>query len=141
MKVYYFGVIIKLNLEDTGHSGEVSFVHFPVIHLIFMADYVIFDHNRPEDIKPELHLNVKNFLFDCEFCFIHMIAAHMLFDLTSIEICPDEPNEWAYGMHEEEGKMIDITDDSTGQVHSLARKHTSIYVNEVGHSPDLYENV
>ena len=65
----------------------------------------------------------------------------MLFNLTSNDFFPDEPNEWAYGMDGEEGKMIDITDDSTGQVHSLARNHTSIYVNEVGHSSDLHENV
>lgn len=37
--------------------------------------------------------------------------------------------------------MIDITDDTTGQVHELARQYSSIYVNETGHSPDLHENV
>jgi len=72
---------------------------------------------RPEDIKPELHLNVKNFLFDYE------------------------PNEWAYGLDEDEDKMIDITDDTTGQVHELAQQNSTIYVNEVGHSPDMHENV
>lgn len=53
----------------------------------------------------------------------------------------DEPNEWAYGLDEDEDKMIDITDDTTGQVHKLAQQNSTIYVNEVGHSPDMRENV
>ena len=53
----------------------------------------------------------------------------------------DEPNEWAYGLDEDEDKMIDITDDTTGQVHELAQQNSTIYVNEVGHSPDMHENV
>jgi hypothetical protein len=38
-------------------------------------------------------------------------------------------------------QMVDITDDATGEVHALARTHTPIYVNEVGHNPKLYSNV
>lgn len=38
-------------------------------------------------------------------------------------------------------QMIDITDDSTGKVHSLAREHTPIYVNETGHNKELHANV
>ena len=38
-------------------------------------------------------------------------------------------------------QMIDITDDATGEVHALARGHTPIYVNEVGHNPNLHRNV
>jgi len=37
--------------------------------------------------------------------------------------------------------MIDITDDKTGEVHELAKKHTPIYVNEVGHNNKLHRNV
>ena len=53
----------------------------------------------------------------------------------------DAPNEWAYGIHGEEGTIIDITDDSSGEIHSIAKQHSAIYVNEVGHLPDLHENV
>ena len=38
-------------------------------------------------------------------------------------------------------QMIDITDDTTGEVHSLARQHTPPYVNEVGHNSKLHRNV
>ena len=38
-------------------------------------------------------------------------------------------------------QTIDITDDATGEVHQLARQHTPIYVNEVGHNPKLHPNV
>ena len=38
-------------------------------------------------------------------------------------------------------QMIDITDDTTGEVHSLARQHTPPYVNEVGHNTKLHRNV
>lgn len=97
--------------------------------------------HRPEDIKPELHLNVKNFLFDCE-CLLHM-TTNCIFFLILIHTINDvdEPNEWAYGLDDDDDKMIDITDDTTGQVHELARQNSTIYVNEVGHSPDLHENV
>lgn len=36
---------------------------------------------------------------------------------------------------------MDITDDTTGKVHSLAREHTPPYVNEVGHNKKLHSNV
>jgi hypothetical protein len=38
-------------------------------------------------------------------------------------------------------QIIDITNDATGKVHSLARSHTPTYVNEVGHNPYLHTNV
>lgn len=38
-------------------------------------------------------------------------------------------------------QMVDITDDATGEVHALARAHTPVYVNEVGHNPNLHRNV
>lgn len=62
-----------------------------------------------------------------------MIACHL----------SDEPHEWAYSLGHEttEMEIIDITDGSTGQIHNIAKQHTSIYVNEVGHSNDLHENV
>lgn len=38
-------------------------------------------------------------------------------------------------------QTIDICDEATGEVHQLAREHTPIYVNEVGHNPKLHANV
>lgn len=38
-------------------------------------------------------------------------------------------------------QLVDITDDITGEVHSLAKRHTPIYVNEVGHNTELNANV
>ncbi|KAL3803491.1 hypothetical protein HJC23_014039 [Cyclotella cryptica] len=83
-------------------------------HLVELGRYGPF---RPEDRKPELHFIMKNFL------------------------CDYEPHEWAYSTDENGNTFIDITDDTTGQIHDLARQHTSVYVNEVGHVSDLHENV
>lgn len=80
--------------------------------------------------------------------FYSTVSAIVLEKLTCLCHCSpvdcfilDEPNEWAYGIDGENKKVIDITDDFTGQLHDLARQHSAIYVNEVGHSPDLHENV
>jgi hypothetical protein len=82
------------------------------------------------------------------------LSHHLLLLLYHLHFVSDEPSEWLYEIDEperskrarnEDGKkrkmMIDITDDTTGQVHELARQYSSIYVNETGHSPDLHENV
>ncbi|KAL7521142.1 hypothetical protein ACHAWX_005840 [Stephanocyclus meneghinianus] len=83
-------------------------------HLIELGRYGPF---RPEDRKSEIHFNMKNFIFDYE------------------------PHEWAYSTDEKGNTFVDITDDTTGQIHELARQHTSVYVNEVGHVSGLHENV
>jgi hypothetical protein len=134
------------SIEDYVDDDTVSFWSNDKIELGRYGPF------RPEDRKPELHLNIKNFLFECE----RLIPLSTLFALIQpsysffATLYLDEPNEWAYAIgdeekltlkHEQERKMmIDITDDTTGQVHELARQHSSIYVNEVGHT-DLPENV
>lgn len=40
-----------------------------------------------------------------------------------------------------ETQLVDITDDATGELHELAKKHATIYVNEVGHNANLHANV
>jgi len=76
--------------------------------------------HRPEDRKIKLHFDIKNFIQNFE------------------------PSEWSYEVPEELmecPQMVDITDDNTGEVHELAKKHTPIYVNEVGHNTKLHRNV
>ena len=75
---------------------------------------------RPEDRKTNLHFDFKNFIHNYE------------------------PSEWSYEVPEQKlnrCQIVDITDDTTGEVHSLAKKHTPIYVNEVGHNSKLHSNV
>jgi len=75
---------------------------------------------RPEDRKTELNFSMKNFIYDFE------------------------PAEWSYDVDEKilgDCQLIDITDDATGEVHSEAKKHTPIYVNEIGHNTNLCANV
>lgn len=65
--------------------------------------------HRRIDVKDNLHFCFKNFIFDFE------------------------PSEWSYGVSDQRlgrDQAIDITDDATGEVHSLARQSTPIYVNE-----------
>ena len=65
--------------------------------------------HRRVDVKDNLHFDFKTFVYDFE------------------------PSEWSYGVSEQRlgrNQAVDITDDATGQVHSLARKNTPIYVNE-----------
>jgi len=75
----------------------------------------------PSDLKWETLYDVKNFIFDFE------------------------PSRWNYGLDKPDvdGRkmMLDITDDITGDTHREARENISMYVNEVGHSPDLKMNV
>ena len=76
----------------------------------------------PKDRKMKLHFDFKNFIQNYE------------------------PSEWSYEVPEQMcgkcgSQYIDITDDTTGEVHSLARQHTPIYVNEVGHDKKLHSNV
>jgi len=76
--------------------------------------------HRPGDRKTNLHFDFKNFIHNFE------------------------PSEWSYEVPEpmlNQSQIIDITDDHTGEVHSLAKSHTPIYVNEIGHNPELQSNV
>ena len=77
------------------------------------------DFRRAEDRKINLHFDFKNFIHNYE------------------------PSEWSYEVPEKmlgHRQIVDITDDTTGEVHSIAKKHTPIYVNEVGNNPDLHSN-
>ena len=69
---------------------------------------------------------------------LHHLTVILTIDRTS---ALDEPHEWAYSTDEKGNVLIDITDDTTGQIHDIARQNTSVYVNEVGHASDLHENV
>jgi hypothetical protein len=51
---------------------------------------------------------------------------------------------WNFGVSEKlrgEEQNIDITEDFTGEPHTDAKEHVPMYVNEVGHSKELVENV
>jgi hypothetical protein len=85
---------------------------------------------------------MKNFIFDCESLVFCLFTVPFNFLKLASEICAlDEPHEWAYSTDGKGNTFIDITDDTTGQIHDLARQHTSVYVNEVGHASNLHENV
>jgi len=70
-----------------------------------------------EDIKTTLQFNLKEFIFSCV------------------------PNEWSYGVSDEEDLCYDITDDATGDPHISAQAQLPIYINEVGHNQSLEQNV
>jgi hypothetical protein len=85
-----------------------------------LVDLGRYGPHRREDVKDNLHYEIKNFIFDYE------------------------PSEWSYGISEKRlgrDQAVDITDDATGEVHSIARQNTPIYVNEVGHDKKLHCNV
>jgi len=76
--------------------------------------------HRPGDRETNLHFDFKNFIHNFE------------------------PSVWSYEVPEpmlKKRQIIDITDDHTGELHSLAKNHTPIYVNEIGHNPELRSNV
>ena len=53
-------------------------------------------------------------------------------------------SEWSYEVPEpmlNQRQIVDITDDATGEIHSLAKMHTPTYVNEIGHNSKLRKNV
>ena len=70
----------------------------------------------PEDRKIELHFDFKSFIFG------------------------HEPSGWSFGLEEKllgKAQVLDITDDYTGEPHETAKSFIAMYVNEVGHSPEL----
>lgn len=84
-----------------------------------------------DDIKTDFFYDLKNLIFD------------------------SEPSVWSYGLSKGSNKfdgkytskededmfVLDITSDTTGMVHSEARRHIPMYVNEVGNNPALRPNV
>ena len=92
---------------------------------IFLGKYGPF---FKEDIKSDFLYDIKNLVFDFE------------------------PSVWSYGLQsksddkesleaDEDMYVLDITSDTTGLVHSEARKHIPMYVNEVGNNRALRPNV
>ena len=78
-------------------------------HGLGMLELGRYGPHRRVDVKDNLHFNFKSFIFSFE------------------------PSEWSYGIEQQrlgQDQAIDITDDATGEVHSLARRSTPIYVNE-----------
>ena len=72
------------------------------------------------DRKTDLIFSVKDFVF-----------AH-------------EPSSWRFDVEElinGHPQVVDFTDDTTGTPHEAAKANMSKYVNEVGHNPQLVENV
>lgn len=73
-----------------------------------------------EDLKSELHFQVKQFLFS----FI--------------------PGEWSFShpvQDKDDPLVIDITSDCTGEPHHRAKENMPMYVNETGHDTSLTQNV
>ena len=50
---------------------------------------------------------------------------------------------WSYGLDDssEDRLVLDISDDGTGETHLRARENIPMHVNEVGHNPELQQNV
>lgn len=74
----------------------------------------------PTDRKTEFEFSIKSFVF------------------------ADHPGEWGFGVSEQirgSNQTIDITDDATGEPHRNACQQIPMYVNEVGYSRDLKQNV
>jgi hypothetical protein len=87
----------------------------------FRADLGRYGPFRKIDRKPNLHFDIKTFLFG------------------------HKPSEWCFGVNEklfgQEEQLVDITDDCTGNTHDIARVNIPMYVNEVGHNKKLVHNV
>lgn len=55
-----------------------------------------------------------------------------------------EPGGWSFAVEEKlrgDEQIIDVTEDFTGEPHTCAQEHVPMYVNEVGHSKELVQNV
>ena len=55
-----------------------------------------------------------------------------------------EPSGWVFDVPEkfkDHHQVVDLTDDSTGEPHKVAKSNIAMYVNEVGHGRKLVENV
>ena len=72
------------------------------------------------DRKTDLIFSVKDFIFGHE-------SSSWRFDVE--ELINGHP------------QVVDFTDDTTGTPHEVAKANMSMYVNEVGHNPQLVENV
>ena len=75
---------------------------------------------RRSDRKTQLHYDIKNFVFS------------------------NETSEWGFDIVEDlngEEQVADVTDDSTGMPHHVAKQNISMYVNETGGNPELKQTV
>ena len=133
------------NLDDTDPTGKSArprdyFFSFSLLSRLISQFCIM---SRPEDRKKLLHFNFKNFIHNyepSEWSYGKLIAVYHCIELVSL------PKIFVSGLDVPEPlqnrmQMVDITDDATGKVHALARAHTPIYVNEVGHNPNLHSNV
>lgn len=65
------------------------------------------------------------------------------YELKNFLFC-HEPSEWAWEVDlpgRTHQQAVDITDDSTGMIHALAKHSTLVYVNETGGAPYLTPNI
>ena len=75
---------------------------------------------RRSDRKPQLLYDIKNFIFSNEVC------------------------EWGFDVREDlkgDEQVADVTDDTTGMPHHVAKQNISMYVNETGGDPELKQTV
>jgi hypothetical protein len=75
---------------------------------------------RRSDRKLQLHYDLKNFVFS------------------------NEVSEWGFDVVEDlngHEQVADVTDDTTGMPHCVAKQNISMYVNETGGDPDLKQTV
>jgi len=75
---------------------------------------------RRSDRKPQLHYDIKNFIFS------------------------NEVSEWGFDVREDlkgDEQVADVTDDTTGMPHHIATQNISMYVNETGGDPELKQTV
>ena len=71
-----------------------------------LLDLGVYAPFRPEDLKHKHVFDLKNFLFS--------------------SIC----GEWTFDTTKGDTQLFDITDDATGELHALAKRHIPAYVNE-----------
>lgn len=95
--------------SESDYVEDKTLVFSSEKHGLGMLELGRYGPHRPIDVKDNLHFNFKSFIFNFE------------------------PSEWSYEVEEQRlgrDQAIDITDDATGEIHSLARQSTPIYVNE-----------
>lgn len=85
-----------------------------------MIDIGLYGPLSKTDRKTEINFTVKDFIFG------------------------HEPSMWSFDASDNFKKpphVIDVTDDSTGEPHDNAKSNVCLYMNEIGHSKDLHQNV
>ena len=88
-------------------------------------------------------ISVYLFLAELTFFYIPDRKTALNFNLKSF-IFSSEPYQWCFGVSElrvDGLQIIDITDDTTGSPHDIAKRNIPMYINEVGSDRNRKRNV